>query len=92
LLGHAGEQDLTAHVNCSTVQAAGELAGLKTEGYLTQPQFLTGILGEAVKDAAFQEWNASRTRQFQTLTHPQHLGRAFKVLVQGRGNLTAKIA
>lgn len=92
LLGHAGEQDLTAHVNFSTVQAAGELAGLKTEGYLTQPQFLTGILGEAVKDAAFQEWNASRTRQFQTLTHPQHLGRAFKVLVQGRGNLTAKIA
>jgi SAM-dependent MidA family methyltransferase len=72
-------------VNFSAIQAAGEMAGLKTEGYWTQPQFLTGILAEAVKDPAFAEWNVSRTRQFQTLTHPQHLGRAFKVMVQRRG-------
>jgi len=85
LLASPGEQDLTAHVNFSAIQAAGEMAGLKTEGYWTQPQFLTGILAEAVKDPAFAEWNVSRTRQFQTLTHPQHLGRAFKVLVQRRG-------
>jgi hypothetical protein len=26
----------------------------------------------------------SRTRQFQTLTHPDHLGRAFRVLIQSR--------
>ena len=84
LLANAGEQDLTAHVNFSAIQAAGESAGLVTEGYLTQPQFLTGILTEAIKDPAFSEWNPSRTRQFQTLTHPQHLGRAFKVLVQKR--------
>ena len=32
-------------------------------------------------DPAF-EWTPSRTRQFQTLTHPEHLGRAFRVLVQ----------
>ena len=25
-----------------------------------------------------------RTRQFQTLTHPEHLGRAFRVLIQSR--------
>ena len=84
LLLNAGEQDLTAHVNFSAIQAAGESAGLKTEGYLTQPQFLTKILAEAIKDEAFCDWNTSRTRQFQTLTHPEHLGRAFKVLVQGR--------
>ena len=28
--------------------------------------------------------DSSRTRQFQTLTHPEHLGRAFRVLVQSR--------
>ncbi len=84
LLINPGEQDLTAHVNFSALQAAGESAGLTTEAYLTQPQFLTGILAEAVKDAAFREWNTSRTRQFQTLTHPEHLGRAFKVLLQRR--------
>jgi SAM-dependent MidA family methyltransferase len=84
LLANPGEQDLTAHVNFSVLQAAGESAGLTTEGYLTQPQFLTGILAEAVNTAAFRDWNASRTRQFQTLTHPEHLGRAFKVLIQGK--------
>jgi hypothetical protein len=26
----------------------------------------------------------AQIRQFQTLTHPEHLGRAFKVLVQAR--------
>jgi hypothetical protein len=40
------------------------------------------ILSGAVK---FGEWTSERTRQFQTLTHPEHLGRAFRVLVQARG-------
>jgi SAM-dependent MidA family methyltransferase len=83
LLANPGEQDLTAHVNFSAIQATGERAGLLTESYLTQPQFLTAILAEALKDPGFGEWTARRTRQFQTLTHPQHLGRAFKVLIQG---------
>jgi SAM-dependent MidA family methyltransferase len=34
-------------------------------------------------DPAF-EWTPSRTRQFQTLTHPEHLGRPFRVLVQSK--------
>ncbi len=84
VLAHPGEQDLTAHVNFSAIQAAGASAGLQTDGYLTQPQFLTGILGEAIQDPSFREWNTRRTRQFQTLTHPQHLGQSFKVLIQAR--------
>ena len=82
LLASPGEQDLTAHVNFSTLQKAGEAAGLKTENFCPQPQFLTRILEKAVTEKLFLEWNASRTRQFQTLTHPEHLGRAFRVLVQ----------
>jgi SAM-dependent MidA family methyltransferase len=84
LLASPGEQDLTAHVNFSAIQKAGEDAGLKTENFCTQPQFLTQILGNAMKDKSFGGWNARRTRQFQTLTHPEHLGRAFRVLVQSR--------
>ncbi|HZL79585.1 MAG TPA: SAM-dependent methyltransferase, partial [Candidatus Limnocylindrales bacterium] len=84
LLANVGEQDLTAHVNFFAIQKAGEDAGLKTENFCTQPQFLTQILGNAMKDKSFGEWNARRTRQFQTLTHPEHLGRAFRVLVQSR--------
>lgn len=84
LLAQPGEQDLTAHVNFSAIQKAGEEAGLKTGTFCTQPQFLTRILQKAVADKSFAEWDARRARQFQTLTHPEHLGRAFRVLVQSR--------
>ena len=32
----------------------------------------------------FGGWTIGRTRRFQTLIHPDHLGRAFRVLVQSR--------
>ena len=84
VLANVGEQDLTAHVNFSVIQKVGEEAGLKTENFYTQPQFLTQILAKTQRDKNFGEWNASRVRQFQTLTHPEHLGRGFRVLVQSR--------
>jgi SAM-dependent MidA family methyltransferase len=84
LLAHPGEQDLTAHVNFSALQNAGEASGLKTETFCTQPQFLTRIVQKTVAEKSLIGWNASRLRQFQTLTHPEHLGRAFRVLVQER--------
>jgi len=83
LLANAGEQDLTAHINFTALQAAGEAAGLKTEALVTQAGFLTGIAGRIWKaPSAFGEWTAARARQFQTLTHPEHLGLAFRVLIQ----------
>ena len=84
LLAKAGEQDLTAHVNFSAIEKAGEEAGLKTESFQTQAQFLTGILAGASKGGSAGEWSPAQVRQFQTLTHPEHLGRAFRVLVQSR--------
>jgi SAM-dependent MidA family methyltransferase len=83
ILANVGEQDLTAHVNFSAIQKAGEEAGLKTEMFCTQTKFLTRILEKTLREKSF-EWNAGRVRQFQTLTHPEHLGRAFRVLVQAR--------
>ena len=84
LLANPGEQDLTAHVNFTAIKKVGEGAGLKTETFCTQPQFLTPILGAAVKENIFTTLDAKQVRQFQTLTHPDHLGRAFRVLVQSR--------
>jgi SAM-dependent MidA family methyltransferase len=93
-LANVGEQDLTVHVNFSAIQAAGEFAGLRTEIFSTQSQFLTRILEKASKDnspgklvAAKRSeygWKSAQARQFQTLTHPEHLGRAFRVLVQSK--------
>jgi SAM-dependent MidA family methyltransferase len=84
LLANPGEQDLTAHVDFPAIQRAGESAGLATEVFQTQAQFLAGILERTMRDAAFGGWDAARLRQFQTLTHPEHLGRAFRVLVQAK--------
>jgi SAM-dependent MidA family methyltransferase len=85
LLANPGEQDLTAHVNFSVIQAAGEAAGLQTETFCTQPQFLTRIVEKILKHpGSFAKWGPKQSRQFQTLAHPEHLGRAFRVLVQSR--------
>jgi SAM-dependent MidA family methyltransferase len=82
VLERAGEQDITASVNFTAIQNAGESAGLVTETFSTQAQFLTDIVAASAKDPGFNEWFAPRSRQFQTLTHPEHLGQSFRVLVQ----------
>lgn len=85
LLANPGEQDLTAHVDFAALQREGEAAGLRTETFASQEQFLTGIAARIWENHRdFGVWSPQRKRQFQTLTHPQHLGHAFRVLVQGR--------
>ena len=86
VLAEPGEQDLTAHVNFSALQSAGEAAGLQTELLSTQEQFLTRLAGRICEGkSSFGEWTAARRRQLQRLTHPEHLGRALRVLVQRCG-------
>ena len=82
VLSDPGGQDITAHVNFTALREAGEDAGLTTETFSTQGQFLTGIARElwARRGAGSQ----NQARQFQTLTHPEHLGRPFRVLIQAR--------
>ncbi len=84
-LADPGEQDLTASVNFTVLEMMGELVGLTTEPLTPQARFLTEIFARTLeaKDR-FPEWSPARVRQFQTLTHPEHLGRPFHVLVQSR--------
>jgi SAM-dependent MidA family methyltransferase len=85
VLANPGEQDITAHVSFDRIEAVGRTAGLTTDLLESQERFLTRIVADAWQPtAAFGAWDARRTRQFQTLTHPAHLGRSFRVLVQSR--------
>ena len=84
LLAAPGQQDITAHVNFSAVQLAGEVAGLTTSGFVSQSKFLTEIAAQMWRFPERFPWDKNRTRQFQTLTHPEHLGHTFSVLVQER--------
>jgi len=85
LLARPGEQDLTADVDFTELIRAGESAGLTTEQFVTQEKFLMEIARRVWHGGASDSpWTPERRRQFQTLTHPDHLGRAFRVLVQSR--------
>jgi len=86
VLARPGLQDITAHVNFSALQAAGESAGLRTDTFCWQDQFLTSIAAQQWnKNEVDSEWTAQKARQFQTLTHPEQMGRKFRALVQSRG-------
>lgn len=85
VLANPGEQDITAHVNFTAIRNAGEHTGLRTECFKTQSQFLTSIAARAWNaGGSFGEWTAGDSHQFKTLTHPEHLGRTFRALVQTR--------
>jgi len=86
LLDSPGEVDLTAHVDFTAIARAGEREGLTTWGCPSQSRFLLGVLESTQRvPGGFPEWTPARVRAFQTLTHPEHFGRSFRVLVQGRG-------
>jgi SAM-dependent MidA family methyltransferase len=83
LLARPGEQDLTAHVNFTALEETGLAAGLQTELWTNQGRFLSGIIVRHLQDRLRQSpWSPQGRRQFQTLTHPEHLGARHQVLVQ----------
>jgi SAM-dependent MidA family methyltransferase len=77
-----GAQDMTAHVDFTSVRAAAEAAGLTTLGFLDQTYFLLGLLEAS---------NASDIRDLhdrlalKTLVMPGGLGSTQKVLILGKG-------
>ena len=85
LLETPGDIDLTANVDFSSLRLVGEHAGLNTVFNDFQRNFLMTIFAQTVnKSDLFGPWTAARTKAFQTLTHPQHLGHAFRTLIQER--------
>ena len=85
-----GEQDITAHVNFTALQAAGEAAGLETLGLITQSQFLMGIgeanqFADAFEDCALPQERAKVTLQLKHLVTPAGMGDTFRVLLMSKG-------
>jgi SAM-dependent MidA family methyltransferase len=79
-LERAGEQDITAHVDFTSVRDAAEAAGLTTIAFLDQTYFLLGLVSQ---------WSATtlteRARALKTLTMPGGLGSTHKVMILGKG-------
>jgi len=89
-LSKPGEQDLTAQVNFTALEARGRELGLTALGYVPQAQFLlalaraSGLVERLEREADTSETRATRN-QLKQLVHPEGMGEAFKVLVQAKG-------
>jgi SAM-dependent MidA family methyltransferase len=78
-LAHPGEADITAHVDFTAIAEAAMALGGQPLVFQNQGAWITGIARDWLRE---QEGNpkTDALRQFQTLTHPAHLGRGFHML------------
>jgi SAM-dependent MidA family methyltransferase len=74
-----GECDITAHVDFTAVASSARSLGGTAIDFDNQGAWLTGIAREWLL-AMDGHPDPAKLRQFQTLTHPAHLGGAFQVL------------
>jgi len=87
-----GSQDLTAHVNFTSLIETGQALGLRRLEFTDQHHFLVrlGTLGffkeleQTAASGGLSPWLSA----YKTLMHPESMGALFKVLVQGRGDLS----
>jgi SAM-dependent MidA family methyltransferase len=89
-----GEQDLTAHVDFSSLIAAGEAEGLTTVALTRQALWLTacGLFEELAQPAAAQHGVAATLRaQAMALLDGEGMGQETRVLVQARGVEAAEL-
>jgi len=86
---HIGEQDITAHVEFTSLIEHGKKLGLETVLFTTQSHYLLKI-GES-EITGIVERSAGQPSQeraaIQQLIHPEMMGTTFKVLVQRKGSL-----
>ena len=78
-----GEQDMTAHVDFSSLASVGETQGLHVTGFTNQMSFLMGLGVEEMIGKLEPE-----SPEFRAAIHllkPDGMGSTFKVLVQHKG-------
>ena len=78
-----GLQDLTTHVDFTTLAAGGEEAGLRLTGFTNQVSFLMGLGIEQL--LASLEPESPELTSAVRLLKPDGMGRTFKVLIQHKG-------
>jgi SAM-dependent MidA family methyltransferase len=78
-LHRPGEQDITAHVDFTSVREAAEGEGMETLGFLDQTYFLMGILNRSARLSTDRASGA-----LKTLMLPGGLGSTHKVLLLGK--------
>jgi SAM-dependent MidA family methyltransferase len=78
-----GEQDMTAHVDFTSLVLTGEEHGLRTTGFTNQLSFLMGLGAEHMIEQL--EPDSPEFKAAIHLLRPNGMGTTFKVLVQHKG-------
>jgi SAM-dependent MidA family methyltransferase len=94
-LDRPGEQDITAHVDFTSVRAAAEAEGMTTIALLDQTYFLLGLVerrGQPRSGSPFNQQSTLSNQQLKTLVMPGGLGSTMKVLMLGKGVGTPALA
>lgn len=87
VLHDLGECDLTSHVPFTRMIMDAETCGLTVQAYEDQGRWLTRVAAPWLRSLGGRPPDADARallRQFQTLTHPQFMGRSFRILVLKR--------
>jgi SAM-dependent MidA family methyltransferase len=84
---HIGEQDITAHVNYSSLKKWGDEFGLKTLGYCPQGTFLVAAgIDEAITELYSDSPDyLSEIAKIKGLIVPQGMGESHSVMIQYKG-------
>lgn len=81
-----GEQDITAHVNFSSLKKWGEDVGLKTLGFCPQGTYLVSLgIDEVITELYGDSPDAFETTKIKGLVLPGGMGESHKIMVQHKG-------
>ena len=78
-----GQQDLTAHVDFTSLALAGQDVGLEVTGFTNQLHFLMGLGIESAFEGVDPE--SSESAAMRDLLRPDGMGTTYKVLIQHKG-------
>ncbi|WDT82104.1 MAG: SAM-dependent methyltransferase [Candidatus Manganitrophus sp.] len=86
---HVGEQDMTAHIDFTSLAKAGEEAGLSVIGFTDQTHFLMGLgIAQRMEPYAMEMDRSEKAKKeflaMKQLMAPERMGRVFKILIQGK--------
>ena len=80
---HVGLQDLTAHVDFTSLALAGQDVGLKVTGFTNQLHFLIGLGIESAFAGLDPE--SPQSAAMRELLRPDGMGTTYKILIQHKG-------
>ena len=86
---HVGQQDLTAHVDFTSLAMAGQDAGLEVTGFTNQLHFLIGLGIESAFAGLDPE--SAQSAAMRELLRPDGMGTTYKILIQHKRMLAPQL-